>query len=237
MLRVCARLSSPRTWSDAVSLRERVPGSTTRSCVRGRMLHLDQDLKRVYEVAERNDVKALRVLLESKPNLLHGGRRSDTPLHLACQQGHVEAVAFLLDQGADISAPGLAGKSPLLDACANGRLNVVRLLLARGADPTARCSRRASALIWATNSASPNAVEVVRLLLEDGRCPVNARDGDGCTALWHACRHDRTDVARVLLLEAGADHTIASRLEQGTVKEAAAAPSYAAQGERSSSAA
>lgn len=51
------------------------------------MLHLDQDLKRVYGVAERNDVKALRVLLESKPNLLHGSRRSDTPLHLACQQG------------------------------------------------------------------------------------------------------------------------------------------------------
>lgn len=42
---------------------------------------------------------------------------------------------------------------------------------------------------------------VIRLLLEDGRVPVDARTGHGYTALWMACLGGHTDRARVLLLE------------------------------------
>lgn len=55
----------------------------------------------------------------------------------------------------------------------------------------------------------PNHLAVMRVLLKDGRVPIDARDEDGRTALWWACSCGLTERARVLLLEGLADHTIA----------------------------
>ena len=61
---------------------------------------------------------------------------------------------------------------------------------------------------------------VIRSLLEDGRVPVDARDNNGGTALWSACKCGYTERARALLVEGRADHTIAD--ETGETLMAAA---------------
>lgn len=167
----------------------------------------------VHEAARRSDVEGLRQLLSAQPGLAdigeEGGHRR--PLHCACYAGCVEAVQLLLDHGAWLEAGDKLGATPLSQACAAGRVDVVRLLLARGANPLARNGSQMSVLMAAAfggDSPGSDHVGVIRLLLSDGRVPIDAVDADGRTALHWACSLGRVDRARVLLYEGGADHFI-----------------------------
>lgn len=59
-------------------------------------------------------------------------KRRETPLHLACAEGHEEVVVQLLNHGADLWALDCDGHSPLSLAAAAGAASVVMLLLTRG---------------------------------------------------------------------------------------------------------
>lgn len=167
----------------------------------------------VHDAAKRNDVEALRQLLDADPGLLEAedewtGR---CPLSYACEWGSVEAAQLLLDRAAGTDKGDRSGWTPLMWACEQGYVEVVSLLLARGADPSVRSGGRTTALTAAALGRRPpgsDHVAVLQLLLKDGRAPVDARDGDGWTALYWACENGYTERARVLLVEGGADHTI-----------------------------
>lgn len=179
----------------------------------------------VHEAATENDVEALAALLDEEPSLLHAWDRlymlsphsRGQPLHFACYAGSVEAVGFLLDRGACVFSTHPQGElqmTPLLAACRAGHAAVVSLLLARGADPTLRNEIGETVLMEAISVVDisypgSDRVAVIRQLLEDGRVPVDAQDKDGYTALWLACLLYLVEVARVLLVEGRADHTIA----------------------------
>lgn len=191
----------------------------------------------VHGAAKRDDVEALRALLDAEPRLVEAagvwGRR---PLHYACtpesqpwfavhasntlkksllcSNTPVEAVRLLLDRGGGIDVRDNDGATPLMLACGSGRAEVVALLLARGADPTLRNNRPCAVLMEASRGRQypgSDHVAVIRLLLEDGRVPVDARDYSGHTALLWACEALYTERARVLLVEGRADHTITNR--------------------------
>lgn len=179
-------------------------------------------MESVHEAARRNDVEALRRLLDEEPELLHARDARNPPwgepLHATCHTGSLEAVRFLLDRGANIASTAASTPSqastPLLVACAAGMAEVVSLLLARGADPAYRMPGRLTALMAASvmEAEHPGAdyIAVIRMLLKDGRALVNARDRFGRTALSWACAwNNHVDRAQVLLLEGNADHTIA----------------------------
>lgn len=168
-------------------------------------------------------------MLDAQPGLVHAWHDDEDweaetaqPLHCACSAGSVETAALLLDRGADISAnrDGYSYcRSPLSLACGSGRPALVSLLLARGADPTAEEASEAFSECWwntpllvaccSARGARFDRLGVIRLLLEDGRVPVDARDGWGCTALLHACSRGDMDMVRLLVWEGHADHTIA----------------------------
>lgn len=138
-----------------------------------------------------NDLRTLETLLDEKPGLIeaeedHGWR----PLHSACHMGSLEAATLLLDRGADHRPGNLNGNTPFLLACQQGCPAVVSLLLSRGADPRVTNIFRQTGLIRATHTIyhqHRGHVAVLRLLLADGRAAVDARDGDGRTAIWWAC--------------------------------------------------
>ena len=62
---------------------------------------------------------------------------SETPLHLASQNGHLKAACKLIDHGADITAQNSNGDTPLHRASYMGQVDVTRMLLEHGADVTA----------------------------------------------------------------------------------------------------
>lgn len=177
----------------------------------------------VHRAAERDNVEELRRLLDENPELLEAEWRLGwRPLRSASATGSLKAARFLLDRGADIDAVSWSQYTALMGACAHGRVEVVRLLLARGADPSLRSvGQKETALLLAASGSQPGAdyVGVIRLLLKDGRVPVDGCDARGRTALIMACKFGRVDRARVLLLEGGADHTIVT-IEQGEEKTA-----------------
>ncbi|EEY55545.1 F-box protein, putative [Phytophthora infestans T30-4] len=62
----------------------------------------------------------------------------ETPLHLACFDGHVHLAELLLDRGADINAQTRDGETPLFYAARKGQYRTVRLLVRRECDLGAR---------------------------------------------------------------------------------------------------
>lgn len=65
----------------------------------------EADMAHVHGAAERNDVEALRALLDINPELVEADLEWDNskPLHRACQEGAFEAARLLLDRGAGVN--------------------------------------------------------------------------------------------------------------------------------------
>lgn len=180
----------------------------------------------VHDAAWHNDVEALRNMLDVEPGLMEAAEYGQyRPLHSASFAGSMEAACLLLDRGANIDSRSGDEWTPLMKACQSGRVEkMVAMLLARGADPTLVTSlARLTTLIMASEGRElegSDYVAVIRLLIQDGRVPVNARIRNGKTALYWACYRGFTERVRVLLLEGCVDHTIAD--EQGATPMAAA---------------
>jgi ankyrin repeat protein len=156
----------------------------------------------------------------------------DPPLALAVRLGWARLLARLVAHGVDLDASDARGMSPLHLAAALGRGGALRDLIAAGADPSQRApdgqtplgvalsaGRRdlADWLDWRGWSlpcrpllpadlpaaAIVGDADAVRRLLELG-LPVDAVDGQGCTALLRAAGGGHRAVVD-LLLDRGAD--------------------------------
>lgn len=188
---------------------------------------------RIHHAAHRNDVKEVQALLDADPDLVEAEVPlcKMRPLHYAARSGAkcVKLVKLLLERGADPNALTSGGHSPLMLACAGGNPSVVKVLLqAPGVDPALQGERDGmNSLMRAADgyhSAGSKHAEVVRLLLEDGRVPINARDSDGRTALLTACCAGNFEIARRLLVEGVADPTLADREGQIPIGRAQGSP-------------
>jgi serine/threonine-protein phosphatase 6 regulatory ankyrin repeat subunit B len=174
------------------------------------------------------NVEVLRVLLGAKPDLNAKDRDGDTALARFIRlsgNSWTWAVPALLVAGADPNARASDWFTPLMWAAMGGNLDVVRALLDAKADANAKAGgftvaeyayghedamlmlRHAgpdrltgfTALMMASANGRQ---EVVKALL-DAKADVNARAGDGTTALIMAIQNNHPEVAQ-LLRSAGA---------------------------------
>lgn len=177
-------------------------------------------VRSAHRAAVSNRAQSLSFVLDKHPRLIDvecewhpAGIGPCSLLHHACLYGAVDCVRLLFDRGVAVDAANRQGVTPLRRACMGGSPEVVALLLSRGADPTH--SLRATVIGAARRDPEARLVldhaAVIRLLLEDGRQSVDVREYCGQTALMAACHLGLADLARVLLLEGGADHTLTSR--------------------------
>jgi ankyrin repeat protein len=138
------------------------------------------------QAAIRNDVAALRQLLDDGHNADEGGDPW-TPLIWASRSGSIEAIKVLLDSGADVNLAGSTGDNwdatPLQHAILQRQPAAVRLLLDRGADPNRGAGPGSPApLLLAAGDTDP---AILNLLLAHGADPT-VEDEHGATPLSRA---------------------------------------------------
>ena len=173
-----------------------------------------------------------------------------TPLHLAAALGQLDLLKRLLADGCDPNARDHASRTPLFAALERGEQaeTLVRTLVVYGADPEASDAHGETPLglsmehpqvqrwldwdHWIPRgrplravdlpaAAASGAATAVQRLLELGFA-VDTRDGQGATALLHACGAGHLDIAR-RLLDAGADPSITAQSGMTALAAAVAA--------------
>lgn len=164
----------------------------------------------LHIAAEFDQVGAIDVLATSRAYVDAQDSNGSTPLHRACATGSCGAITSLAKHGANLNMQNLQGKPPLHLAVANpDSLCVVRALLAAGADATLRCDESGGVELIPLDfnaldvAAKAGRVDVIKALIEAG-APVDAKNRDGATALFHAVKANRASAVDALL-EAGAD--------------------------------
>jgi ankyrin repeat protein len=157
----------------------------------------------------------VQALLDAGASVDLAHPEGETPLMAAARSGNLEAVRLLLARGANANAQeSFQQQTALMWAAAEGHADVVDALLAAGADPNLQAhvnlltdrknadypSGGFTALMWAAR----NGFEaIVRRLVAAG-ANLNARNGDGATAMMITIVNDRFDLAATLV-ELGAD--------------------------------
>jgi ankyrin repeat protein len=149
--------------------------------------------------AAENGHKAMVELLLARGADVSG--RGLNPFYLAVSKGYLGVAEVLLANKADVNAPsGTDGNRmrPVHVAARDGRMDLLQLLIQHGADVNA------SAPGWtplglAANSDNTNAVKI----LLDAKADIEAKNGNGNTALHEAAKTDDAGLIS-LLLQAGA---------------------------------
>jgi ankyrin repeat protein len=85
----------------------------------------------------------------------------NTPLCNAIQKGDLGAVKKFIEYGADINEIS-NGLTPLMSAARYNKIEIIKYLLEKGADKKIKDERGNTALIYAENSKSLEAIEVLK---------------------------------------------------------------------------
>jgi len=132
-----------------------------------------------------------------------GASEGETPLLLACKNGHVCCARLLIENGADVDKVMTDdGRTPLLEACEKGHACCARLLIENGAEVNK---------VWTKDGSTPlllacenGHVSCARLLIENGADVNKATTNGSSTPLLLASKNGHVCCAR-LLIENGAD--------------------------------
>ena len=126
-----------------------------------------------------------------------------TPLMMACSRkdASVEIIQLLLSKSADVGMKTAGGQTALHFTASKANLDVGRLLLEKKASARIRDKRGQLPL---HRAAAVGSVPMIKLLIGEGKSPLNTSDVDGMTPLHHAISEGHGDAALCLLV-AGAE--------------------------------
>ncbi|MSO21285.1 MAG: ankyrin repeat domain-containing protein [Acidobacteria bacterium] len=158
-------------------------------------LYAASDLQ-LFDAVRRQDMDAVRVLLDQKPDV--NARQGDgaTALHWAAHRDDLEVAELLIGAGADVNAANEYGVTALALACTNQNEALVEKLLLAGADANLAQLSGVTPLMECSRTGSGAAV---KLLLDRG-ASVDARESkSGQTALmWAASGGHSTAVKHLI---------------------------------------
>ena len=156
----------------------------------------------VAEAVMRQDVGAVRTLLDAGADVNSARGDGMTGLHWAAQHGNLQVTRLLLAAGAELEATTRLGAHTALHvASRSGHGQVVATLLRAGANVSALTTTGATPLHFAAMGGNRHAV---RVLLDHGAAPDAREPTWGQTPLMFAAAAARVD-AVAMLLEGGAD--------------------------------
>lgn len=139
-----------------------------------------------------------------------------TPMHHAARSSDPGVAALLRDAAAELDPLGRDGLSPLGVACAANNWRLAKFLLERGARPEPAGGQPA---LLAASGGEDDDPAGVQLLLKH-RAKVDARDGEGRSALHIAAYAGHVDIAAALLAT-GADAATLDKAGRSPLMEAA----------------
>ncbi len=119
-----------------------------------------------------------------------------TPLQMAAMGGNLEAATALLAKGADVNHKGEEDWPPLYLAVKRGHKDLVPLLLESGASVNIKQEKNQQTPLHL--AAMQGYGEIAAMLLDKGADP-NAKDDNGRTPLYYACRYANKNAAKILL--------------------------------------
>ncbi|XP_076184701.1 uncharacterized protein LOC143155616, partial [Aptenodytes patagonicus] len=144
--------------------------------------------------------------------------QKQTPLHLACANGHADVVRFLAGKKCQLNPRDNSKKSPLMKAVEHQHKDCVAILLEHGANPDLRGAGGNTALHLAAAIPSKSLVE---LLLEHN-AHIDAQNKMGYTPLAVAITEHCEEMVE-FLLQKGADVHARDRHKRTTLMVAVAA--------------
>lgn len=167
------------------------------------------ELNKALCLAARNGSTAVVELIllkaQPRPSLYYTDETGKKALHHAVTNGSLEMVKCLTRAGSVLNSSDSEGKTPLLIACARGLTEIVRFLISEGSHVNLSRSHNDERALHI--AAGAGHVDVVRILLEEGRANLDVQTSPGrgkLSPLHKACRNGHTEVVK-LLCERGAD--------------------------------
>ncbi len=160
-----------------------------------------------------NILEIVRHLIRKGADPTIANKEGDTPLHLAARHEEgIETISLILEnERVDINSRGKNEWTALHYAIEASQPDTVRYLLKKGADPNAAYENGATPLHLAAKEDYRETTELIDIILETGKCNINAVDNDGRTPLHYAIER-YAPVTRVRrLIEMGADPGIADK--------------------------
>jgi ankyrin repeat protein len=156
----------------------------------------------VADAAMKNDLVAVRSLVQQKADVNAPQADGATALHWAVQSDNASMTDLLLGAGANVKATNRFGVTPLALSCINGSAAMIEKLLKAGADANAPLSELGETpLMMASRTGN---VDAVKVLLDHGAAVSAKETSKGHNALLWAAAEGHQAVVKLLLAH-GAD--------------------------------
>ena len=143
-------------------------------------------------------------------------KNDNRPLHIACLfSKNVELVKHLVEEvKCDVNAKGQYGYTPLHCACHNNQIEIVRYLTSLSSCVIEIDDKNDN---WPLHIAClfSNNVELIKHLVEEVKCDVNAKGQYGYTPLHCACHNNQIEIVRYLTSLSSCDIEMKDKNDNG----------------------
>ncbi|KAH1005942.1 hypothetical protein HUJ04_006838 [Dendroctonus ponderosae] len=155
----------------------------------------------LHEAVIKNDTDGVRKILKEPVDINSRNNYGRAPIHWASARGNIDIMDMLLNAHCDIEARDKYGMQPLHMAAWHGHPRAVQLLINLGACTNAVTKAQYTLLTCAARNNRAEVIDFLLDTLEDVQ--IDAVDGDGQTALFHAAANGHVSIVK-RLIEMGA---------------------------------
>lgn len=149
----------------------------------------------------RGHINVMKTLMESNAQVNARNKEGNTPLHLVCLQGQANAARCLVQHNADADVKNREKNTPLHLAAIKGEKGVIASLIETNCDVNIPDKHGDTILHQCARNGK---LEIVEILVDTGRCDLDAKNSTGETPLIAATKSGFADVVECLV-HGGAD--------------------------------
>ena len=193
--------SKPKSSDPKSTKTSEKPSENTASSVQNSKLAALDDASSLHEACRIGDLEKVQVILENSGfDVMKLDGSSNTPLHIAADNGHLNIAGKLIEfYDTNSGGKNCKGETPLHLACRSGHTQLAQLLASKfSADVEAKDSNGDTSLHLACLFGHQGTVD---LLCQQFGCNASSKGYAERSCLHHACAGGHTSLAEKLVLE------------------------------------